>query len=278
MPGRAALPNAAFPSLPARSTGRRAVAAKRAGVPCRHCFAGAKGPELPSCPDNRWRQLHGLILRSDAQHCVSKDSPARSLVAVSWSVPSHRSGQALRDAAPRAAPQDEGGLGLTRGRKWRRKRLKRLNSRAEVAWRSEASAPNIWAAGGRAEGFRPQAGGAGASLTVGIPRKLQILVPNPLKTLARRRNQSARAGSSVRRVRRPSTTPAGTAPPRRCGGPRRRRRRERARRSPSAQSGLPSLRNATSIDSTALRAAATAPSSLPRTTIWLLKRPSLYDG
>ncbi len=64
-------------------------------------------------PNNRRRQLHGLILRSDAQHCVSKDGPARSFVGAPWSV--------LRDAALRAAPQDEGGLGLTmRPRFWRK--------------------------------------------------------------------------------------------------------------------------------------------------------------
>ncbi len=56
-------------------------------------------------PNNRRRRLHGLILRSDAQHRVSKDGPARSLVRAPWSV--------LRDAALRAAPQDEGGLGVT---------------------------------------------------------------------------------------------------------------------------------------------------------------------
>jgi hypothetical protein len=44
------------------------------------------------------------------------------------------------------------------------------------------------------------------------------------------------------------------------------------------QSGLPLLCNGTSIASTAFSAAATAASSLPRTTIWLLKRPSLYEG
>jgi hypothetical protein len=63
--------------------------------------------------DPNRRQLHGLILRSDAEHRVSKDGPARSLVGAPWSVPSHRSGQALREAALRAAPQDEGGLGVT---------------------------------------------------------------------------------------------------------------------------------------------------------------------
>ena len=45
-----------------------------------------------------------------------------------------------------------------------------------------------------------------------------------------------------------------------------------------AQSGLPSLRIGASIASTAWRAAATASASLPRTTIWLLNRPSLNDG
>jgi hypothetical protein len=55
-------------------------------------------------PNTRWRQLHGLILRSDAQHRVSKDGPVRSLVGALWSV--------LRDAALCAAPQDEGGLGV----------------------------------------------------------------------------------------------------------------------------------------------------------------------
>src|SRR5271168_1893070 len=39
-----------------------------------------------------------------------------------------------------------------------------------------------------------------------------------------------------------------------------------------------SLDSSATIASTARRAAATASSSLPRTTIWLLKRPSLNDG
>ena len=38
------------------------------------------------------------------------------------------------------------------------------------------------------------------------------------------------------------------------------------------------LMNGTSIASTSAFAAATAAASLPRTTIWLLKRPSLNDG
>src|SRR5208282_5957833 len=67
------------------------------------------------------RQLHGLILRSDAQHRVSKDGPARSLVGAPWSV--------LRDAALRAAPQDEGGFGVTKWLRIRRNPLKRLVSR-----------------------------------------------------------------------------------------------------------------------------------------------------
>ncbi len=57
-------------------------------------------------PNDRRRQLHGLILRSDAQHRVSKEGPARGLVGAPRSV--------LRDAALRAAPQDEGGLGVTK--------------------------------------------------------------------------------------------------------------------------------------------------------------------
>src|SRR5208337_1862034 len=56
-------------------------------------------------PNNRRRQLHGFIPRSDAQHRVSKDGPACSLIGAPWSV--------LRDAARCAAPQDEGGLGIT---------------------------------------------------------------------------------------------------------------------------------------------------------------------
>src|SRR5271165_4678505 len=64
-----------------------------------NCDPGARAPTA-----HPRRQLHGLILRSDAQHRVSKDGPARSLVGAPWSV--------LGDAALRAAPQDEGGLGL----------------------------------------------------------------------------------------------------------------------------------------------------------------------
>ncbi len=71
------------------------------------CYAGQLHIESNSQrdPNNRRRQLHGLILRSDAQHPPgsrsggSKDGPARSLGAP-WSV--------LRDAALRAAPLDEG--------------------------------------------------------------------------------------------------------------------------------------------------------------------------
>jgi hypothetical protein len=48
---------------------------------------------------------HGLILRSDAEHRVSKDGPARNLVGESCSV--------LRDAALCATPQDEGSWGAT---------------------------------------------------------------------------------------------------------------------------------------------------------------------
>jgi hypothetical protein len=49
-------------------------------------------------------------------------------------------------------------------------------------------------------------------------------------------------------------------------------------RDPSAQGGRPSPLKRSSIASIANRAAATAPSCLPRTTIWLLNRPSLNDG
>jgi hypothetical protein len=42
----------------------------------------------------RQSRAGGLILRSDAEHCVSKDGPARSFVGASWSV--------LRDASPPA--------------------------------------------------------------------------------------------------------------------------------------------------------------------------------
>jgi hypothetical protein len=56
-------------------------------------------------PNGRQRQLHGPIQRSDAPHRVSKDGPGRSLVGGPWNV--------LRDAALRAAPQDDGGFGLT---------------------------------------------------------------------------------------------------------------------------------------------------------------------
>src|SRR5271165_3283184 len=54
---------------------------------------------------SREQTIDSHALRSDAYHRVSKDGPARSLVRAPWSV--------LRDAALRAAPQDEGGLGLT---------------------------------------------------------------------------------------------------------------------------------------------------------------------
>ena len=51
-------------------------------------------------PDNRRRQLHGLILRSDAQRRVSKDGPARSLVSAPWSVlETPRSARLLRTRA-----------------------------------------------------------------------------------------------------------------------------------------------------------------------------------
>ena len=50
-------------------------------------------------------ELHSLVLRSDAEHRVSKDDPARGLVGDPWSV--------LRDAALCAAPQDEAGVAFT---------------------------------------------------------------------------------------------------------------------------------------------------------------------
>ena len=75
--------------------------------------------ERRSCIQPPRRQFHGLILRNGAQHRVSKDDPARNVVTAP-------NGSVLRDAALRAAPQDEGGLGVAAGTKWRRKPLKQI--------------------------------------------------------------------------------------------------------------------------------------------------------
>ena len=68
---------------------------------------------------------------------VSKDAPGGANEAASWTI--------LRDAMMRIAPQDEAvelapavvgiALGVMVGCKWRRKRLKRLDSRPEMARR-----------------------------------------------------------------------------------------------------------------------------------------------
>jgi len=78
-----------------------------------------QGSRVPGRPEWRprvtakWPELlapapHDLILRSDAKHRVSKDGPAGGAVHSGWSV--------LRDAALRAAPQNEGVLGSYRER------------------------------------------------------------------------------------------------------------------------------------------------------------------
>ena len=82
-------------------SGRGEWASRRRGGRQKGYLRGLPGNSQGD-PNNRWRHLRDLILRSDAQHRISKDGPARSLVGAPWSV--------LRDAALRAPPQDEGGL------------------------------------------------------------------------------------------------------------------------------------------------------------------------
>ena len=53
-------------------------------------------------PHSLRRQFHGLILRNDAQHRVSKDAPARNVVSAPWKRPSRR--RAWRGSSGRGRP------------------------------------------------------------------------------------------------------------------------------------------------------------------------------
>src|SRR5208283_3224666 len=159
-------------------------------------------------------------------------------------------------------------------RKWRRRQLKQLNLRPEMA------AAFVDAAAGRVSALEPSAPtiAAAKAADFGAQPLENACVTTDSRAAGRKqratqseegRDRGEQAGDGQR------PRPEEAAP---CDPPFGEPRANEGERDRSAQNGLPSLLSGASIVSTAARAAATASGSLPRTTIWLLNRPSLNDG